>query len=156
MTSLRLNLWIVVVLLMLPAITLGHGLLLDAESDGSHIVGSAYYSSGEVAVNESVALLDLSVPNATPLNAKTDSSGKFSFDVTRSHLYRVTVYGDEGHSVELEVLAEPQATPKLIETETAASHAFWPPPAWAIIGAILVLSLIPALVFRKKAPATSG
>jgi len=148
--KLRSRGWTAALLFALPWICAAHGLLLDAESDGQRIFGSAYYSSGEVAVNESIALVDLSTPDAPAVNAKTDSSGAFSFDVVRSHRYRVTVYGDEGHSVEVEVLAEPKSVPKLIDNDAQATNAFWPPPAWAIIGAILLLSLVPAVLFRKR------
>jgi hypothetical protein len=145
----RKNLAIVLALLCAPLVVVAHGLLLDAETDGSRIWGAAYYSSGEIAVNESVALLDLTTTNAAPVNTKTDDSGNFRFDAIRSHQYRVSVYGDEGHTVEIELTAEPKSLPKLIEAEAQAHSSVWPPPAWAVIGGVLLLTLIPALVKRR-------
>ncbi len=132
-------------------IAAAHGLLLDAETDGDTIFGTAYYSNGDKAVHEPIALLDLTESAATPVDAQTDADGNFKFDVIRSHRYRVSVYGDEGHDVEIEVLAEPKALPRLVENEAQSSTAFWPPPAWAIIGGVLLLSLIPAVALRRRA-----
>lgn len=132
-----------------PLLVAAHGLLLDAETDGDTIFGAAYYSNGERAVSETIELLDLTAPGAAPVSAQTDSDGNFKFDVVRSHRYRVSVFGDEGHSVEVEVVAEPKALPKLIDEETEPTAQLWPPPAWAIIGGVLLLSLIPAIAFRR-------
>jgi hypothetical protein len=113
-------------------------------------LGSAYYSSGEIAVNESVALLDLTRPNAAPVNTKTDDAGKSRFAAVRSHHYGVSVCGDEGHTVEIELTAEPKSVPKLIEAEAEAHSKDWPRPASAMIGGILLLTLIPALAKRRS------
>ena len=136
-----------------PLIVAAHGLLLDVESDGDAIFGTAYYTNGDKAVSESVALLDLSVSGSAPIRARTDAAGVFRFDAIRDHRYRVSVYGEEGHTVDVELVAEPKSLPKLIETETAAASSLWPPPAWAIIGGALLLSLVPAIVLRKRKPA---
>jgi len=144
-----------VLTLLLPLSIAAHGLLLDAESDGATIWGSLYYSSGELAVFESIELLDLTTPGATPVQSKTDENGKFSFPVTASNRYRVSAYGEEGHSVEVELVATPKAKPQLIENEAASEEASGLPPAWALIGGGLLLSLITALLWRKRAAARS-
>lgn len=140
----------VLALALAPLLVAAHGLLLDAETDGDTIFGAAYYSNGEKAVNESIALLDLTASAATPVSATTDAEGNFRFDVVRSHRYRVSVYGDEGHTVEVEVVAEPKALPRLVDADAEQTAAFWPPPAWAIIGGVLLLSLIPAVASRRS------
>jgi hypothetical protein len=139
----------------LPLLAVAHGLLLDAESKGDTIFGSAYYSNGEKAVNESIALLDITEPGSAAINARTDAAGDFTFQVTASHRYRLTVYGDEGHSVEIELTAGTEATPRLIDADAEPNAEFSPPPAWAIVGGLLLLSLVPALVLRSR-PAPMG
>lgn len=136
--------------MLLPLVALAHGLLLDADSDGSRIFGAAYYSNGEKAANESVALLDLSVTGAQPINQTTDVDGKFLFDAIGGHHYRVAVYGEEGHSVEVELIAAANTTPVLIESPSSSAPAYWPPPAWAMIGGVLLLSLIPVIRTRQR------
>lgn len=141
--------WLVV-LLCLPAFALAHGLLLDAEHRGDQIVGTVYYSNGDLAVRESVELLDLSTPNATALTAQTDDSGKFSFDVTGNHRYRISAYGEEGHGVTVDLEAVANAKPELVEHEVAAHESSWLPPAWAVVGGILLASLVPVLISRLR------
>lgn len=137
-----------IALLCLPGLAIAHGLLLDAEHRGAQITGTVYYSNGELAVRQPVELLDLSTANAAPVAGETDDSGNFSFAVTPDHRYRVSAYGDEGHSVAVDI--EANAKPTLVENETLAEEASWPPPAWAVIGAILLASLIPIALSRRK------
>ena len=141
---------LVVALLSVPGIACAHGLLLDAESDGRTITGTVYYTSGELAVQESVELLDLSTPNASAVPSKTDDAGHFSFPVTESHRYRISAYGDEGHSVDVELDASPKSRPALIEKEAPGATTDWTPPAWAVIGGLLLLSLVPAAFARSR------
>lgn len=150
------SLWVAAaILLCAPGISAAHGLLLDAGSDGAKITGVVYYSNGDLAVRESVELLDLTTPGASPVPAQTDDGGKFSFSAVAGHRYRVSAYGEEGHSVEIELDARVDARPTLVEAEDAGGTPFWPPPAWAVIGGILLLSLIPPLIKRASARAES-
>lgn len=155
MRALLIGLFLVVA----PCSGMAHGLLLDAESDGRTITGTAYYSNGEKAANEAVSLLDLATPGAGSKAIQTDAEGNFRFDVEPSHRYRVAVYGDEGHSVELELDAVASARPKLIDGDTTPQQS-WLPPAWALVGSILLASLVPALLSRQAAgpgsPASSS
>lgn len=143
--------WLVCLLLLLPGLAVAHGLLLDAKHVGDKIEGTVYYSNGELAVRESVELLDLSTPNAAAVAAETDDSGKFSFPATEGRRYRISAYAAEGHGVDIEIDAVANARPKLIETEAAAAEEqSWMPPAWAVIGFLLLASLVPVVISRRR------
>lgn len=137
-------------LLCLPGLAQAHGLLLDADHHGDRIAGTVYYSNGDLAVREAVELIDLSTSDATPIAAETDDSGKFSFRVTQRHRYRISAYGEEGHSVSVDLDAVPNAKPTLVENETPTKESSWLPPAWAVIGGLLLASLVPILVARRR------
>lgn len=141
---------------LLPGLAAAHGLLLDARHVGDKIEGTVYYSNGELAVRESVELLDLSTPNATAVAGETDDAGKFSFPAADGHRYRVSAYAAEGHGVDIEIDAVANARPKLIETEAAAEEQSWMPPAWAVIGFLLLASLVPVVITRRRAAAGSA
>lgn len=144
-------------ILLLPCFAFAHGLLLDAKHVGDNIEGTVYYSNGELAVRESVELLDLSTPNGTPVAGETDDDGKFSFPVTAGHKYRISAYAAEGHGVDIEIEATADARPKLIESEAAAAEEnSWMPPAWAVIGVLLLASLVPVVISRRRQAANSG
>lgn len=127
-----------------------HGLLLDAQSTGDAISGTAYYTNGDRAAQQSVVLRDLSNGRSEPITTQTDTDGNFTFSVKPSVRYRVSVYGDEGHQVDVDLTAATSAQPVLVET-SSEEVAFWPPPAWAVLGGGLLLSLIPAALLRRRA-----
>ncbi len=135
---------------LLPGLAAAHGLLLDAKHVGDKIEGTVYYSNGELAVRESVELLDLSTSNGTAVAGETDNDGKFSFPVKEGHRYRVSAYAAEGHGVDVEIEAVANARPKLIEKAAAAEEQSWLPPAWAVIGFLLLASLVPAVLSRRR------
>jgi hypothetical protein len=137
-------------LLVTASVADAHGLLLDAESDGATIKGTVYYTNGDLAVRESVELLDLTIPNTPPVPSVTDDNGRFSFPVVADRRYRVSAYGEEGHSVDVELDAKSDSQPRLVETDTSATEESMMPPAWAAIGGALLLSLIPAWIGRKR------
>lgn len=128
-----------------------HGLLMDAESEGSTIRGALYYTNGELAVHESVELLDLSIADSKAVPSKTDDEGRFSFAAIADHRYRVSAYGDEGHNVEIELVATADAKPTLVESDVAGDEGARLPPAWAVIGGVLALSTVPVLLTRRRA-----
>jgi hypothetical protein len=140
-------------LLCLPGLAAAHGLLLDAENHGDAITGTLYYSNGELAVREPVELLDLSTPAAVPLTGETDDAGKFSFPVTANHRYRISAYGGEGHGVQVEIDAAVNARPQLIDSGAAADSSSWVPPAWAVIGLLLLVSMVPIFVAKRRSSA---
>ena len=148
--------WLVCLMFLLPGIAAAHGLLLDAKHVGNNIEGTVYYSNGELAVRESVELLDLSTASATAVTGETDDSGKFSFPVTEGHRYRISAYAAEGHGVDIEIEAVANARPTLIETEAAAAdEQSWMPPAWAVVGFLLLASLVPVALSRRRGGASS-
>jgi hypothetical protein len=138
---------------LLPGLAAAHGLLLDASHVGDKIEGTVYYSNGELAVRESVELLDLSTPNAAAVAGETDDAGKFSFPVADGHRYRISAYAAEGHGVDIEIDAVADARPKLIENTAAAEDQSWMPPAWAVIGFLLLASLVPVAISRRRGAA---
>lgn len=148
--------WIACLVLLLPYLAFAHGLLLDAKHVGDKIEGTVYYSNGELAVRESVELLDLTTPISTAVAGETDDAGKFSFPVTDGHRYRVSAYAAEGHGVDIEIEATADARPKLIENEAAAEEQSWLPPAWAVIGLLLLASMVPVVISRRRNAAGSA
>jgi hypothetical protein len=145
--------WFACLMFLLPGLAAAHGLLLDAKHVGDNIEGTVYYSNGELAVRESVELLDLSTPNATAIAAETDDAGKFSFPAADGHRYRISAYAAEGHGVDIEIDAVANARPQLIEMAAAAEESSSMPPAWAVIGLLLLASLVPVVVTRRRAAA---
>lgn len=145
--------WIACLIFLLPGLAFAHGLLLDARHAGDRIEGTVYYSNGELAVRESVELLDLAAPNGTAVAGETDDAGKFSFPVTAGHRYRISAYAAEGHGIDIELDAATDARPKLIETKHAEQEQSWMPPAWAVIGLLLLASLVPIVISRRRTAA---
>lgn len=130
-----------------PLASVAHGLLMDAETDGLTITGTLYYSNGDLAVRELVELQDLTDTNAPPASSQTDDAGRFTFAVVPSRHYRLSAYGDEGHSVVLELEAVANARPQL-QDESSDTQATQFLPAWAVVGGLLLLSLVPMLLSR--------
>jgi hypothetical protein len=148
--------WMACLVMLLPCLAFAHGLLLDAKHVGDKIEGTVYYSNGELAVRESVELLDLSTPNGAAAAGETDGDGKFSFPVTSGHRYRVSAYAAEGHGVDIEIEAVADARPQLIESEAAAQAQSWTPPAWAVIGVLLLASMVPVVISRRRNAASAA
>lgn len=136
--------------LLLPCFAFAHGLLLDARHVGERIEGTVYYTNGELAVREAVELLDLSTPGSAVVTGETDDSGRFSFPVTSGHRYRISAYAAEGHGVDIEIDAVANAKPRLIEDEAAAEQGDGLPPAWAVIGLLLLASIVPVVISRRR------
>lgn len=128
-----------------------HGLLLSLENQGARIVGNAYFTNGERAATQPVEVLDLDAPSSTPVALTTDAQGSFGFDARSGHRYRVSVFGEEGHDVQMELTAGSDERAALID-EKPAEDTSWLPPAWAVIGGGLLLSLVPVALnrFRRR------
>lgn len=139
----------VVLLSMLANAAQAHGLLLSLKNDGSRIVGSAYFTNGERAAGQPAEAIDLDAPASTPITLTTDASGGFAFDARSGHRYRVSVFGEEGHDVQMELTAGADEHPELVEEKSAPDES-WFPPAWAVIGGGLLLSLIPVVYNRYR------
>lgn len=132
-----------------------HGLLMKLQAEGSALVGEVYYSSGRKAAGEWVEVQDLSQPGVSPTTLQTDANGAFRLNGEPGRSYRVTAKGEEGHSVTMDLSLAPQARPTLVEAPGAApAEKDWRPPAWAIIGGLLLLSIIPALALKRRSGGT--
>ncbi len=92
----------------------------------------------------------LTTADVAPVAGTTDNEGRFSFPAAAGHRYRVSAYGEEGHTVDVEIDAVAKARPTLVETETSAKEDSSLPPAWAVIGGLLVLSLVPVAVKKVR------
>lgn len=136
-----MRLLILVLALFATAFAQAHGLLLSVESAGDRIVGSAYFTNGEKAAAQHVEAQDLDSPSAPPMTALSDARGGFAFPAAGGHRYRISVFGEEGHEVQMELTAGSARRATLIERASAQSS--WPPPAWAVVGGLLLASLIP-------------
>ena len=153
MRSARL-LALVAVLLAVGAPALAHGLLVQARADGGAIVGRVYYSDGTAGAGEFVQLRDLSEPSRPPVGASTDGQGGFRFVAATGHRYAVVAHGEEGHTTEVTLTAAAGERARLTEPSTPSAEAD-APPAWLIIGGLLLLSLPVAWwLNRRRAPAT--
>ena len=141
---------ICVMVLFAPLLVGAHGLLIDADTDGRTLSGRLYYTNGDLAVGESIALLDLTARGAKPVYVRTDEDAKFVFPVEASHRYRVSAYGEEGHTVEIELIAEASARAHLVDNDSAVDEPSWLPPAWALIGGLLLVSLVPASMRKQR------
>lgn len=143
---------VVLLVLMLGAsLAHAHGLLVSVNSDGQRIAGTAYFTNGDVAVSQVVEALDLDVAGAQPQAGSTGADGSFGFPAQIGHRYRISVFGEEDHRVDVELLAGAGTRSKLIEPEGGEQASpWWPPPAWAVIGGLLLASLVPVLVSRAR------
>jgi hypothetical protein len=66
------------------------------------------------------------------------------------HRYRISAYAAEGPGVDIEIDATADARPQLIEKEAAAGEQSWLPPAWAVIGLLLLASMVPVVISRRR------
>lgn len=147
---------IVVCLVAAVPVALAHGLLVSVRSDGTRITGTVYYSNGEPGAGEWVQLFDPAQPEIELASMAAGSDGSFEFHGVEGRHYRITVTGDEGHVVDSEITVAPEARGRFVErdmdsTPDQADDGFSLPPAWALLGFLLVLSMIPAAVSRWRA-----
>lgn len=133
---------------------LAHGLLVSVEADGNVINGKVYYSDGTPGAGEFIELRDLNRAEngaTQEQSTATDAGGKFSFTGILGHQYAVVAHGEEGHVTEMQITLASGESGRLIDTPPASGGQEGPglPPAWMIIGGLLLLSLIPALYLRR-------
>lgn len=133
-------------------LALAHGLLVSVRGDGQTISGRVYYSNGEPGAGEWVQLSDLTQARGENQGMAAGPDGAFSFAGVQGHSYRVTVTGEEGHSIQSDITLAPEARGRFVEQpdDAAAADAGGLPPAWALLGGLLVASLIPALWLRSR------
>lgn len=131
-----------------PAVAFAHGLLLRLENGDATVAGVAYYTNGAVAAGEYVELVDLDVPATASVGASTDAAGRFSFAGRAGGRYRLVAHGDEGHRTELEFTLGESRAPRLVDADAAAAESSGGPPAWAVLGGVLLLATVAVLVRR--------
>jgi hypothetical protein len=145
--ALRAELVVLVALLAAwPSSVLAHGLLLRLENTNTTVAGVAYYTNGAIAAGEYVELVDLDAPHAAPVGAPTDAAGGFRFAARAGGRYRLAAHGDEGHRTELEFTLGEAKAPRLVDADGGDSAG---PPAWAVIGGVLLLATAALLLLRR-------
>ena len=131
-----------------------HGLLMSVQADpgGQALEGRLYYSDGAPAAGEYVEAGELAASSPTePVSTQTDADGRFALPAQAGRHYAVIAYGEEGHSVEMHLHLVPGARGRLAGEDLAGDAIVgWPPPAWAVIGGLLLLSMLPALLLRRR------
>ncbi len=127
-----------------------HGLLVSVRGDGSTVRGTVYYSNGTPGAGEWVEMYDLIRPSAPPLGINAGPDGGFSFPAVEGGRYRILVSGEEGHSVESEITLTAGARGKFVDRDAPVEQGWTWPPAWMVIGGLLLASVIPALWFRRR------
>lgn len=139
-------------------VALAHGLLISVRGEGAQVTGKIYYSNGQAGAGEWVQLFDLTEPGAKPLAMASSPDGSFRFAGAAGHRYRVTASGDEGHVVDSEITLAPGARGRFVERQSDVAAigggGFKAPPAWALLGGLLALSMIPALWWRSRSQAS--
>ncbi|MFV0276627.1 MAG: hypothetical protein ACK5HY_05510 [Parahaliea sp.] len=114
--------------------------------DGVQLEGQLVYSDGGPAGGNYIRVQDLVDKRYSTLALQTGEDGSFRLAGTPGHRYAVTAEGDEGHSMTVEITLA-QSTPlALHHDEEDGGHV----PVYLIIGALLLLSLIPARLLRKR------
>ena len=137
-------------MLLLTTSAFAHGLLVKVRGEGNAVSGTVYYSNGTPGAGEWVQLTDLTHP-AMPLqgiNAGPD--GGFRFTGIKGRQYRIVVAAEEGHSVTSELTLTEGARGQFIDDDAPAKQGWSTPPAWLVIGGVLLLSTIPAVWLRRR------
>lgn len=127
-----------------------HGLLMKLRAEGARVAGEVYYSNGTKASGEWVEVRSLTDHEAAPQTLQTDAEGRFSAPGIQGHRYLLVATGEEGHSIEMEIMLAPGARGKLLENGVPVEPAGEEYPAWAIIGGLLLLSAWPALWLQRR------
>ena len=131
---------------------LAHGLLISVRGDGKSVSGTLYYSNGKPGAGEWVEMFDQAQPAAKPQAMATLADGSFRFQGIAGHSYRIVASGEEGHSVESRIVLGEQTRGQFVDTDPTAppKPGFRLPPAWALLGGVLELSILPALWLRRR------
>ena len=139
---------------MMASVAIARDLLVSVRGDQTSIDGRVSDSSGDPGVGDWVQLFDLEIPSLEVSSMAAGKDGVFHFSGIKGHRYRITVSAEEGHSVDSDIVLGPNARGRVVEASTGdtqhANAGFWPPPAWAVIGALLMLSMISALWFKYR------
>ncbi len=136
---------------LVAAAASAHGLLVSVRGDGSTVSGTLYYSSGAPAAGEWVEMFDLSVPATPSQGVNAGQDGSFRFEGVEGRRYRIVGSGEEGHSVTSELTLTANSRGQFVEDDAVAEEPGWStPPAWMVIGGLLLLSIVPAAWLRRR------
>lgn len=140
---------IVPVILLASTPALAHGLLMKLEAQGTEIAGELYFSNGQRAGGVWVELFDAADKATALATVQTRPDGTFRFQGQHGHRYEVRATGEEGHEISMTIALEGAQARGTMVTETPADTSR-EIPAWAVIGGVLALSMIPALWLRQR------
>lgn len=121
-------------LTLTPALTLAQDLQLDLLGDGNLIIGVVSGSDAAPAADLPVLIAASLQPEITVATLQTDAAGIFTFTGEYEATYRVTA----GDAIAEITLGEAPPAP------------FTWPPIYITLGALMLLSLIPARMLRRK------
>lgn len=135
----------------LAAPAMAHGLLVTVQSEGNAVTGRVYYSNGAPGAREFVELRDLSASASPTLSTSSDAKGQFRFAAAPGHRYAVIAHGEEGHTTEMQVTVVDGQRGRLVEGPDASGDGTsGTPPAWLVIGSVLLISAALALWLRMR------
>jgi hypothetical protein len=117
---------------------------------GNTLVGTAYYTTGDVARGQWVEIFDVTDNDAKVAAFAADAAGNFRYAGTAGHRYRIAVHGDEGHGLELEISLASGARANLVERGAAEPEDVSDIPAWAIVGGTLLVASLVAVPFKLR------
>lgn len=121
---------------------------------GGYLQGSLSYSDGTPAAGDYITVVNETDPTVTELGLQTDAGGQFRLTAVPGHRYRLTATGEEGHRIRTEVTL-PAAPGGGIGGPPVSGDRRWP-PVYVVVGSLMLLSLIPARLLRRRAEAVAG
>lgn len=134
--------WTVLLPAFLSATALAHDLDLQLRvQDSQTIAGALFYSDKSASAGEYIRVTNLSNPEYSEFALQTDDSGQFVFAGLPSHRYAVTALGQEGHEIRVEIVLDKPTTDAVSRPGV---------PIYIYIAAVMLLSLIPAYLLRRK------
>jgi len=126
-----------------------HGLLMKLRSEDSALVGELYYSGGTRAGGEWIEVTDLD-GSAAPVVFQTGAEGEFRQAATPGHRYSVKAMGEEGHEIIMTITVGDAARGTMQDEATDSEESTDTLPAWALVGGLMLMSVLPALWFRRR------
>lgn len=127
-----------------------HGLLMKLDAQGAEMTGQVYFSNGQRAGGVWVELFEDGAPDVALHTIQSEPDGTFRLVGELGKNYQVRATGDEGHEIVMAIALEGQQSQAAMVDEPGDADEGFEWPAWAILGPLLALSLIPALFLRKR------
>ena len=126
--------WLGMILLLGAANLSAQDLRLDVLADGTLVFGVISQADGSPAANLPVSIARSEIPSAELAQVQTDAVGVFSWNGDAETAYTLSAGGVSAR----------------VTTGEAAPQPFEWPPIYITLGALLLLSLIPARLLRRK------